>query len=64
MAKRKRSIPTMLLWSKGEQRRFCDAVERFQSLVNELEKILSPAKRRREVKEAAAALRPPNQEAS
>lgn len=51
--KRKRSrktVPIMLLWSKRDQARFIDAVERFQALTNDLEKILEPMKRRRAAK--------------
>jgi len=47
MKRRKRSCPSMLFWSKGEQRRFIDAVERFQSLVNDMERVLEPVKRKR-----------------
>jgi hypothetical protein len=48
MKRRKRaSMPIMLFWSKAEQRRFVDAVERFVGLVGDLETILAPVKRRR-----------------
>lgn len=52
--KRKRSVPTMLFWSKSEQRRFIDAVEKFAGLVNDMERVLAPAKRRRLGKDATA----------
>lgn len=56
MKKRKRnSVPIMLLWSKRDQARFIDAVERMQSLVNDLERVLLPAKRRRAAADARAA---------
>jgi len=45
--RRKRSVPIMLFWSRCEQRRFIESVERMQSLVNDLEKVLEPAKRRK-----------------
>lgn len=61
--KRKRSVPIMLFWSKSEQRRFIDAVERFAGMVNDLERILAPVKRRRAAKidpnQAAANGTPP-----
>jgi hypothetical protein len=49
-------MPIMLLWSKRDHLRFCEAVERFQALVNDLETILAPAKRKRAMKQAAAIL--------
>lgn len=45
-SKRVRSMPVMLIWSKRDQLRFINAVERLQSLVNDLESILAPKKRR------------------
>jgi hypothetical protein len=39
-------MPVMLIWSKRDQLRFINAVERLQSLVNDLESILAPKKRR------------------
>jgi hypothetical protein len=48
MAKRrKRCVPIMLLWSKAEQRRFSDAVERLIALVNDLAYLLEEHRRRR-----------------
>ena len=41
-----RSLPTMLLWDRRQQIRFIEAVERFQSLVNDLT-VLVDKKRRR-----------------
>ena len=56
MARRKRgSIPVMLFWSKRDQLRFCESVERFESLVNDMERILAPAKRKKQTHEAKAA---------
>lgn len=46
--KRKSSMPILLCWSKRDQLRFIEAVERFQSLVNDLEVILASPKRRSE----------------
>lgn len=48
MGKRKRkkiTVPIMLLWSKREQLRFCEAVERLQSLVNDLTVLVDKKKR-------------------
>lgn len=46
--KRKSSVPILLCWSKRDQLRFVEAVERFQSLVNDLEVVLAAPKRRSE----------------
>ena len=61
MVKRKRRpVPIMLLWSRQEQRRFIDAVERLVAAIGDLESILAEPKRRaklaaatRKAKEAA-----------
>jgi hypothetical protein len=45
--RRKSFAPIVLGWSKTEQRRFREAVERFHGLVNDLERVLAPAKRRK-----------------
>lgn len=45
--RRKQPTPIMLLWSKAEQRRFIDAVERLVSTVNDLVVLLEETKRRR-----------------
>ena len=37
----------MLFWSRAEQRRFIDAVERLVSTVNDLESLLARKKRER-----------------
>lgn len=56
MAKRsRRSVPVMLFWSKREQARFIENVERFAGLVNDLERVLAPVKRKKLAKDAAAA---------
>lgn len=48
MARRsKRSTPLMLFWSRAEQRRFIDAVERLVSTVQDLEVLLARKKRER-----------------
>ena len=48
MARRaKRSTPLMLFWSRAEQRRFIDAVERLVSTVQDLEAFLASKKRER-----------------
>jgi hypothetical protein len=49
--RRKRSVPNMLFWNRRDQQRFIEAVERLCSAVNDLERILAPAKRRRAAKE-------------
>lgn len=49
--KKKKGVPLMLIWSRRDQQRFIEAVERFQSLVNDMERVLEPVKR----KKAAAA---------
>lgn len=50
--KRRTSMPVLLCWTKRDQLRFIEAVERFASLVNDLETILAPVKRRRAAKTA------------
>jgi len=45
--KRSRSTPLMLLWSKAEQRRFIDSVERLVSTVNDFSAFLADQSRRR-----------------
>jgi hypothetical protein len=52
--KRRTSMPVLLCWTKRDQLRFIDAVERFQSLVNDLETILAAAKRKRAAKTSPA----------
>lgn len=52
MKRRKNSIPVMLLWTKRDQQRFIEAVERLCSAINDLERVLEPAKRRRGIKTA------------
>jgi hypothetical protein len=49
MAKKrsKRGHPLLLFWSKREAMRFNENVERFASLVNDMEAILASPKRRR-----------------
>jgi len=47
--RRRTSMPIMLFWSKRDQKRFIDAVERFCSMVNDLEVILAPVKRKRKM---------------
>ena len=47
--KRKTTVPMMLFWSKRDQRRFIDAVERMQTLINDLESLLQEPKRRAQV---------------
>lgn len=44
---RKSSVPLLLFWSKRDQVRFIDAVERLCSLVNDLSTLVTAAKRRR-----------------
>ena len=44
----KRSTPLMLFWSRAEQRRFIDAVERLVSTVQDLEAFLARKKRERQ----------------
>lgn len=47
MAKRKkRAVPSMILWDRRQQQRFVEAVERFVSLVGDLEVLLAAKKRR------------------
>ena len=46
MKRKRTSSPLMLFWSKRDQRRFIDAVERFQSLVNDLDAVMVEAKLR------------------
>ena len=43
----KRGTPFMLFWSRAEQRRFIDAVERLVSTVGDLEILLARKKRER-----------------
>jgi hypothetical protein len=45
--KRKKSVPILLFWSKRDQRRFIDAVEKFCGLVNDMERIMAPRKRKK-----------------
>lgn len=45
--RRKRPIPILLLWSKSEQRRFCDTVEKLVSQVNDLGAMLAEQTRKR-----------------
>lgn len=45
----KRATPLMLFWSRAEQRRFIDAVERLVNTVNDLETLLARKKRERRV---------------
>lgn len=57
MKRRKRSVPVMLFWNRRDQARFIETVERLASLVNDLEKVLAPAKRKKlaaDAKQAAA----------
>jgi hypothetical protein len=58
--KRKNPIPIILFWSKREQKRFIDAVERFISAVGDIESLLVEPKRRAQ---AAAATRKANEAA-
>lgn len=58
--KSKRSMPVLLCWSKRDQLRFIEAVERFQSLVNDLELILAAPKRRSEAARKANETRKAN----
>jgi prophage DNA circulation protein len=46
--RKKRQTPIMLLWSKQEQRRFVDAVERLISAIGDLQMVLAEPKRRAE----------------
>lgn len=39
-------MPSMILWDRRQQMRFIDAVERFVSLVGDLEVLLAAKKRR------------------
>jgi len=48
--RRRQSVPMMLFWNKRDQLRFIENVERLASLVNDLETIVLPAKRRRQAK--------------
>jgi hypothetical protein len=55
MSKRRKSrvrqfTPLVLGWSKREQQRFIETVERLHSMVNDLDTILTPVKRRRAMK--------------
>lgn len=43
----KRETPLMLFWSRTEQRRFIEAVERLVSTVHDLEALLARKKRAR-----------------
>jgi len=57
MTKRKRkSVPLMLFWSKRDQQRFIESIEKLVALVNDLEKIVEPAKRRKAAKQKPAAV--------
>lgn len=58
--KARKSLPVMLLWSKREQLRFVEAVERFVSLVGDLEVLLAAKKRRSEIATRAAEQRKAN----
>lgn len=58
--KGRKTVPTMLFWSRAEQRRFIDAVEKLVSTVNDLQVILAEPKRRAE---AAAKTRAAREEA-
>jgi hypothetical protein len=51
--KTNRAHPLMIFWSKAEARRFSEDVERFSSMVNDLETILAAEKRKRVVKAPA-----------
>lgn len=44
MKRRKKPVPLMLFWSKREQARFIQAVERFQGIVGDLETALTALK--------------------
>lgn len=44
--KRKRAVPVMILWDRRQQARFIDAVERLNSLAQDLEVLLAAKKRR------------------
>ena len=44
--RKKRHVPTMLFWSRSEQRRFIDAVERFVACVGDLETMIAAKKRK------------------
>ncbi|MFO0967863.1 MAG: hypothetical protein U0793_20055 [Gemmataceae bacterium] len=44
---RKKETPLMLFWSRTEQRRFIDAVERLVTTVGDLETVLARKKRER-----------------
>lgn len=48
--KRRTSAPVLLCWTKRDQLRFIEGIERFQSLVNDLQTLLEPVKRRRSAK--------------
>jgi hypothetical protein len=53
--KKKRGVPLLIFWSKREAMRFSENVERFASLVNDMEAILAAPKRKR-----AASIPPSN----
>jgi hypothetical protein len=48
--KSNRAHPLMIFWSKAEAKRFSEDVERFTSMVNDLETLLEREKRRRPIK--------------
>lgn len=55
MRKRKGSTPLMLLWSKAEQRRFIDAVERLVATVGDMQVIWREEKQERSARAQKAA---------
>ncbi len=55
--RKKPSTPLLLFWSKRDQSRFIETVERLCSLVNDLETVLAPRKRKAAAKAAVDAAR-------
>lgn len=51
---KRRQVPIMLLWSKREQLRFIDAIERLVSIVGDLEILIAARKRTAKPKAHAA----------
>lgn len=56
--KSNRAHPLMIFWSKAEAKRFSEDVERFNSLVNDLETLVEGMKRRRAAKAPPAPIPP------
>lgn len=55
--RKKAALPCLILWDRRQQARFIEAVERLQSLVNDLDVLLAAPKRRSAAAKAANATR-------